>query len=47
MTRISGLAARFGKDNDVTVSVHGCAHSLNICFKILKVSFHVFRMLLK
>ena len=41
------LAATFGKGNSVTVAVHCCAHSLNLCFKTLEDSFHVFRMLLK
>ena len=45
--RRSGVAARFWKDNLVTVAVHSCAHSINLCFKILKDSFHIFRMLLK
>ena len=31
--KISGVAAR--KDNSVTVAVHSCGHSLNLCFKIL------------
>ena len=31
----------------VTVAVHSCAHSFNLCFKILEDSFHVFKMLLK
>ena len=34
-------------NNSVTVAVHSCAHSLNLCFKILEDSFHVFRMPLK
>ena len=45
--RRSGVAARFGEDNSVRVAVHYCAHSLNLCFKILGDSFYVFRMLLK
>ena len=45
--RRSGVAARFGKDNHVTIAVHCCAYSLNLCFKILEDSFHVFRMLMK
>ena len=45
--RISGLSARFQKDNSVTVAVHTCAHSLNLCSKISEDSFNVFRMLLK
>ena len=47
MRRRSGAAARFEKDNSVTVAVHCCAHSLNLCLKILEDSFHIFRMLLK
>ena len=36
--RRSGVATRFWKDNSVTVAVHSCAHSLNLCFKILEDS---------
>ena len=36
--RRSGVAARFFKNNSVSVSVHSCAHSLNLCFKILEDS---------
>ena len=47
MRRRSGVAARFWKDNSVTVAVHSCAYFFNLCFKILENSNHVFRMLLK
>ena len=47
MKRRSDVAARFGKDNFVTVAVHSSAHSLNLCFKMLEDCFHVLRMLLK
>ena len=39
----SGVAARFWKDNSV-IAVHSCAHSLNLCFKILKDGFHIFKI---
>ena len=48
MTRkTSDVAARFRKENSVLVAGHSCAHLLNLYFKILEDSFHVFKMLLK
>ena len=45
--RRSDAAARFRKDNYVAVAVHCCAYSLNLCFKILKDGYHIFKMFLK
>ena len=47
MRRRSVWQQDFVKDNSIIVAVHSCAHSLNLCFKKLEDSFHVFRMLLK